>query len=92
MTDDRWQERHAAALDHEADEIAKALTELDNVHAILETRLRDKLCSELRGLASALRGEQAAMTSEARALRSEPAGSVLPMSLTTRTVRRGADG
>lgn len=74
-----WREGHAAALDFEAAEIGKALAELDNVHAILETRGRDALCSEVRQLASALRAEQAAMTNEARTLRSEPPAAVLPI-------------
>ena len=88
MTADRWQERHAAALDHEAAEIDKLLAELDNGHAIAEMRGNAKLCSETRAMVSVWRAEQTAMRNEARELRSEPSAAVLPMSLTTRTVRR----
>lgn len=83
-----WREQYALVLDFEAAELGKALVELDNAHAILETRGSSR-CAEVRATASALRMEIQSMVAEARDLRAagRPDITVLPMSVTTRRLR-----
>ena len=64
-----WRTAAADALDAQASAIAVALTELDNVHAILEAHRRADSCHELRALAARLRSEASTFSGEARQLR-----------------------
>jgi hypothetical protein len=89
VSDDRWRTARADALDAEAQAIDDALTELDNVHAVLEAHRRTSLCTELRGVASALRGEAQTMRTEAGELRRTPDidHRQMPAALTIRHAR-----
>jgi hypothetical protein len=88
MSAGAWRTAVADAFDEQAAAIAVALEELDNVHAILEARGRDKACAELRALAARLRSEASAIVSEARALRAGPAQrDGFPLAITTRHPR-----
>lgn len=64
-----WRTAAAEALEAQAAAIAACLVELDNVHAVLEQRDRDRVCTELRAVAASLRAEASDMAGEARELR-----------------------
>jgi hypothetical protein len=82
-----WREGHAGELDRQADVIMAAEDALEEALAVLTLHRRDKSCTELRAAASLLRLEKRALTEEARELRRHDDVTVLPMSLTTRSVR-----
>jgi hypothetical protein len=72
MPDAGWREAAAAALEAQAAALDAALAELGNAEPVLERLGRDKLATELRGLAAGIRSEVAELQAEARELRRRP--------------------
>jgi hypothetical protein len=87
-----WRDGQAAVYDFYVGELETALAELDNLEAIFTELDEPKMAAETRGYAGGVRAVRATLIGRARELRTSPeAGTVLPMSLTTRRVRSAED-
>jgi hypothetical protein len=82
-----WREGQACQYDHFVAELDKLLAELDNAEAITEELGAAGMLTETRGYAGGIRALRNDLQNRARELRRHDDITVLPMSLTTRSVR-----
>lgn len=85
-----WRDTQAGALAEQAAELDAAIEALRVADDVLASRRRHEACAELRATTSMLASEANDIRSEATALQTS-SGAPLPMSFTTRHVRRRRD-